>query len=128
MRRSSMIRHWVLLSFLGLIGCGDSNVKTGQSTGAVKTDWTVEDLAKPGVLLPAAAGGESSEIGPGVPADFTGDLNATQPISPAVQAAIDAANALSAARNPASQRPVDRGFAAGRDTKKSNDPAISGEP
>jgi hypothetical protein len=49
-------------------------------------------------------------VGPGVPIDFAGKIQASMPISPAERAAIEKANALAAARNPSSVSAIDRGF------------------
>jgi hypothetical protein len=116
-------RWWVIVGLLAISTCGDSSVDTSTGTSAI----TAEDLATPGAEFPAAAAGESSESGPGVPADFSGDIHAKQPISPTVQAAIDAANALSAARNSPNQRQVDRGFAEQRQSKDANSPKNQAE-
>ena len=65
-------------------------------------------------VLPATAAGTSTSAGPGVPSGFTGTIEDSVPVSDAARAAIAKANALSTARNPEHQDPVDRGFSAGK--------------
>lgn len=67
--------------------------------------------------LPAEAAGTSTESGPGVPAGFQGDPNASIPLTPAVRSAIDTANELAKARAARGRGPLDLGFATSRPTR-----------
>lgn len=81
----------------------------GSNRGGSNCDLTPLDDAG---TLPGCAAGSSTLDGPGVPADFTGQIEATMPIGPEAAAAAAAADALNAARNPEGQSPLERGFGA----------------
>lgn len=91
-------------------GCGDREAETSNNAAPEPVAGGAGTTAIDGVL-PASAAGTSTASGPGVPADFTGTIRESMPISAQEQQEIDAANALQAARNPVKQDPVDRGFA-----------------
>ena len=82
---------------------------TGSSGSDVTADAQL--MAGSDEALPAVAAGTSTADGPGVPDDFTGTISNSMPLTPGEQAAVSAADQLSAARNPVTQSPVDRGFA-----------------
>ena len=60
--------------------------------------------------LPASAAGTSTESGPGVPADFAGQIRDSIPLTDEERAANAAGDALAAARNPPGVSPLDLGF------------------
>jgi hypothetical protein len=87
---------------------GSSGAVTATGSGSAQCDMTPINAQGD---LPACAAGVPSESGPGLPYNFTGSLVGSMALDASGLAAEAAANALSAARNPATQDPVDRGFA-----------------
>jgi hypothetical protein len=105
---NARMHRFIAALVMGLsVTCGSSDDKSS-STSAV----TGGDTPNPNGALPASAAGTPDESGPGVPADFAGTVTESLPLTAEDRAAIQAADALSAARNPATQSPLDRGFGA----------------
>lgn len=90
-----------------------SSTDLGETTTALSED---EGSSAPVESLPASAAGESSETGPGVPADFSGIVTSSIPATQEELDAIAAAAALQAQRNPPTKKPTDLGF--GRNPEK----------
>ena len=109
-----------LSAVIFLHACGESGDRSSTSTSALTGSGgsgsddpaSVVGSGSDSNVLPASAAGTSTESGPGVPADFTGTITDSLPISQRQQQATARANALFTARNPPGQSPIDRGFGA----------------
>lgn len=103
-------RVWILWS---LAACGPSGDEPRERTqeNAVTAGSAVCDLTPVDDegTLPSCAAGTPGSQDKGKPFDDTGDASPL-PVTAADAAATAVANALSTARNPAAQAPIDRGF------------------
>jgi len=106
------MRGWLFVALVSCVACGgsrsDESSKQQSVSGSASAACDMVRIDLKGTL-PACAAGTSSSRGPGRPFDAVG----TPPpptMSPAEEAAYEAANALSERRNPAAQSPLDRGF------------------
>jgi len=104
---SAMKRLAAASLFAFSLACGSSDDETERTTGAASSP-----PPNPNGALPAFAAGTPGPNGPGIPADFAGTLANSLPLTEKERAAIAAADALAAERNPPKQSPLDRGFGA----------------
>jgi len=82
---------------LFFVGCASSDPPMDSRTGSA---------------LPASAAGTSTEKGPGVPADFAGEIRDSIPLTDYDRRAIAASDELARARNPTSRPRVQLGSGA----------------
>jgi hypothetical protein len=103
---------WVVLCG-ALGGCPRSSEQssTQQAVGSGSAACDMTPIAIDGMSLPACAAGTSGSTGPGTPFDHDKEAVPSYVLSVPEIAAKAAADALTAARNPAGHSPVDRGFA-----------------
>lgn len=120
-----MRSRWKALSASGLVGaailalasasCGSSTGTSSSSQalagsgGSQGSDCILAPIDNKGDL-PACAAGTTSASGPGLPYNFVGRWVGAITLNAEQVAARSAADALSAARNPPGQDPIDRGF------------------